>query len=506
MPRQWPSAAANSSVRKIGGRGRTREKSSGSRAVVRTPTGSTVRQQADRHRRRRLSQAKKGFTDRTCAGGQLKMKSRQSAREIVVTLVHGTWARGAPWTADTSALHQHLKQKVPQVREVLVYEWTGENTHHARVEGAKGLAAHVEEAKLKYPRADHYIIAHSHGGNVAVYACSNDKFRRSIAGIACLSTPFIRAMIDWPAAALNPGGQLFVMSCFELALLWIGLTFGGVGFSWILHWQGSLVLKVLAGLVLLAFVLIVIATGINQLVDGDDDSSATEDLVSDVKLDEEIVSSVNLLIIRAPGDEASSALSSIHFASWVADRTYRLLLPIVLMPTRILDRMVTTRKDQISTPGTIIALDILAYAGVIVWAWAAYWALVSRFQYVNLANPYVFRLEGLWLVTLPILAVAAPLLVAGVVSVVLAIIGATCRVPFGFPFKVRVFQSRLAVETTPTGRCEIHLLRERPPDDFSGLAHSRTYEAGEAISVIADWLNRAPRKRSRRTESARRFS
>lgn len=37
------------------------------------------------------------------------------------------------------------------------------------------------------------MITHSHGGNVALYACRNDYIDRMVDGIVCLSTPFISA-------------------------------------------------------------------------------------------------------------------------------------------------------------------------------------------------------------------------------------------------------------------------------------------------------------------------
>jgi pimeloyl-ACP methyl ester carboxylesterase len=112
----------------------------------------------------------------------------------VVTLVHGTFAKGAAWTKPGSSLRRRLEQGRGTV-EVVVFEWSGQNSHSERVKASSWLARSLNENVQKYPDAKHYIIAHSHGGNVALRALSDLGFRpQVISGLICLGTPYLSAI------------------------------------------------------------------------------------------------------------------------------------------------------------------------------------------------------------------------------------------------------------------------------------------------------------------------
>lgn len=114
----------------------------------------------------------------------------------VVTLVHGTFARGAPWTKDGSVLRREIAAAVCEHEcDVTfdVFEWSGRNTHRARVRAGHELAAHITRLREAMPRCRHFIVAHSHGGNVALLAHKHLPGFRHALGIATLGTPFIHA-------------------------------------------------------------------------------------------------------------------------------------------------------------------------------------------------------------------------------------------------------------------------------------------------------------------------
>jgi hypothetical protein len=73
-----------------------------------------------------------------------------------------------------------------------VIQWGGRNSPLARVSAAAAIVAEVERIGPDEPI---FIIAHSHGGNGAMYAAyqlATDS-RHNIKGIVCLATPFIAA-------------------------------------------------------------------------------------------------------------------------------------------------------------------------------------------------------------------------------------------------------------------------------------------------------------------------
>lgn len=117
----------------------------------------------------------------------------------VVTLVHGTFASGAPWTQDGSILRQQIAAELGEHgREVRydVFEWSGRNTHSARVKAGYELAEHIRELRQRYPLCRHFIVAHSHGGNVALLAHKHLPVALHALGVATLGTPFMHARLD----------------------------------------------------------------------------------------------------------------------------------------------------------------------------------------------------------------------------------------------------------------------------------------------------------------------
>lgn len=117
---------------------------------------------------------------------------------IVVTLVHGTFAKGATWTKNSSILRDEIAAELGQhEREVTfdVFEWSGRNTHKARVKAGYELASHIKALRKRFPLAKHFIIAHSHGGNVALLAHKHLPEHLHALGVATLGTPFVHARL-----------------------------------------------------------------------------------------------------------------------------------------------------------------------------------------------------------------------------------------------------------------------------------------------------------------------
>lgn len=109
---------------------------------------------------------------------------------FVVTLIHGTFAPGAEWAnLEDSALRKALQAAFPDQVECRTFNWSGKNTHEARLMAAADFAAHQKEASLSDAGTPHFVISHSHGGNVALYALMAHDY--SPAGIITMGTPFI---------------------------------------------------------------------------------------------------------------------------------------------------------------------------------------------------------------------------------------------------------------------------------------------------------------------------
>src|ERR1700726_3299876 len=89
---------------------------------------------------------------------------------IVVHLVHGTFAQNAAWTKEGSFLRSKIEDTFPPGKvSFSEFTWTGENSHRQRFNAAIDFYEHLSRAFQAEPGA-HFIIAHSHGGNVVLQA------------------------------------------------------------------------------------------------------------------------------------------------------------------------------------------------------------------------------------------------------------------------------------------------------------------------------------------------
>lgn len=132
-----------------------------------------------------------------------KSEPQPSDTPTVVTLVHGTFARGTNWTQAGSTLRNALSRALAGQTDLSsseivfdTFEWSGRNTHRARIRAGYELADHVRALRTRYPDCRHFIVAHSHGGNIALLAHQHLANEAHALGIATLGTPFVFARLE----------------------------------------------------------------------------------------------------------------------------------------------------------------------------------------------------------------------------------------------------------------------------------------------------------------------
>src|SRR6266700_1208174 len=144
---------------------------------------------------------------------------------LLITLVHGTWPRGlfpkiarlkqlarrllrrkrlGPppfWFEECSPFLACLSKELAAIsHEIKPLEWTGKNSIAERDKIARVLAEHLSAEHAEHPQATQLVIAHSHGGNIALRALHH--LRRRDASQFCpadsarplvvtLATPFV---------------------------------------------------------------------------------------------------------------------------------------------------------------------------------------------------------------------------------------------------------------------------------------------------------------------------
>ncbi|WP_210542819.1 triacylglycerol lipase [Rhodoferax sp. PAMC 29310] len=131
-----------------------------------------------------------------CANETAEELAASPAPDRVVTLVHGTFARHAPWMRE-GTLWQGFQPNpgdpdaLPGRTLFSRFCWSGANTHTDRLTAGDALHAHLDGLTTKFPHAKHFVIGHSHGGNVMLYALKDPSLADRIAGLVTLATPFI---------------------------------------------------------------------------------------------------------------------------------------------------------------------------------------------------------------------------------------------------------------------------------------------------------------------------
>ena len=103
-----------------------------------------------------------------------------------VVLVHGTWAPDSEWTKDISPLYAQLIGSLDV--DILTFTWSGKNSQRSRYEASIELARFLESSRLARYSGIH-LIAHSHGGNIAIRAAYIAE--RKTSSIITFATPFI---------------------------------------------------------------------------------------------------------------------------------------------------------------------------------------------------------------------------------------------------------------------------------------------------------------------------
>jgi len=108
--------------------------------------------------------------------------SENARHQFLITLVHGTWGRGfflkprrrnrrPLWFEEGSPFLVRPDSKLGDIpHDVTPLLWSGANSIFVRDKAAHVLAEHLSAEHAEQPQATQLVIAHSHGGNIALRA------------------------------------------------------------------------------------------------------------------------------------------------------------------------------------------------------------------------------------------------------------------------------------------------------------------------------------------------
>jgi len=147
-------------------------------------------------------------------------------------------------------------------------------------------------------QASHYLIAHSHGGNIALWA-ANSPLRGFIKGVACLSTPFLHIGPRWES------GLVGVNSAWLLVVLFIVWLYDRKYNLSLLALVSGIGVPVLIGFLLILLIWFRLEKSIEF---------AQPNMVFPQEFQD------RTLVLRAAGDEASQVLVAAQFGNWMVER------------------------------------------------------------------------------------------------------------------------------------------------------------------------------------------
>lgn len=122
----------------------------------------------------------------------------------VIHLVHGTWpyglrgrrpaAEGTAWTNEGSPFRSSIAGGIATPVTFREFCWSGKNSFRARAIAALDFRTYLENAVHDMPHANHIVIAHSHGGTIAMHALAAmttlDSVDCPVREVIFLATPF----------------------------------------------------------------------------------------------------------------------------------------------------------------------------------------------------------------------------------------------------------------------------------------------------------------------------
>ena len=127
-----------------------------------------------------------------------------SGQKTIVHLVHGTWPYGfgreepqpddePAWFMRASRFRLEVERRLGRPVEFVAFKWSGKNGFAWRQQAALELHDHLCECMNRNSDAAHLLIAHSHGGTVAVAAVGNAErpLPGRLAGLLTMGTPFV---------------------------------------------------------------------------------------------------------------------------------------------------------------------------------------------------------------------------------------------------------------------------------------------------------------------------
>lgn len=401
---------------------------------------------------------------------QIEVEEVVSVPQAVVWLVHGTFAPNAPWTRKGSKLRQKIVQSIEGDVQFRIFNWSGRNSIVARRKASNRLTQELIASVNEKRGVPHYVVAHSHGGNIAMRTISSSSHLATNVRLVCLSTPFLvahrrpRTFIMDLANWVLPLGVLIVGSDQLEAWGWIDnsdeyavpLMVVGLILGWIWNALGR---------------------------------RTAEDVLQDCRYNQ--LADGETFFIRTSQDEASLAIGA-------ATLLNRLIHRLVDWPLLQLESA-HARSEEIR--GSLVnGLPILLVTSVATCAlaiWASFTTTQSYFVELVAALTTIISFLSFWLLgyaflgggwlLFVILLFFSILLLPAILALVVLSFAA------GLEMALVATRLELSAESTPAGRWHVVQINAADQEDMDAgsarlLQHSLSYEDARALDELGYWF------------------
>jgi hypothetical protein len=311
--------------------------------------------------------------------------------------------------------------------KIVHFPWSGRNSRWERSRVTERLTNYLRAALQEGASDDlHYVIAHSHGGNIATMAASDNQCKNNerLRGILCLATPFVfvsrNTPIVFPNAAIS--GWYWAMPFLIYAL--------------------SRRLDIRLSFIIAVVVLASVARGFRT-------AAKVAKKVKD-ELPPPTLPSEKLWIIRHPVDEAVLLLSLGRGSAWL----YYHMVAFMQKVNRFFGSLVGWSVIAISI--TIVAFHL---------AWPSHFGVLSQ----DIAR-YFF----LVVLSIPVMSGVA-------LSLAMVVVWLVCVWPLGIELGLAAPLVEIAIESSPEGSYNVTLL---PLTEAMKVQHSESYNDKSAIAEI----------------------
>jgi hypothetical protein len=112
---------------------------------------------------------------------------------VVFRMARSEGAGMPPWFESDSTFGTTLRRTLEPLGDVIIVtcNWSGRNSVYARESAADRLASNVKDFQAQFPGYHHVVIAHSHGGNVALRCLRKLAAGQQIRAVVTIGTPFL---------------------------------------------------------------------------------------------------------------------------------------------------------------------------------------------------------------------------------------------------------------------------------------------------------------------------